>query len=75
MEDYILKEIDKIGQMLIHIAKRLGLFDSHSSDYTLADVKQEFNDGNFPFNLDTLLQLDNPILYLVEEIKLSDVAI
>ncbi len=75
MEDYILKEIDKIGQMLFHIATKLGLFDSHSPDYTLADVKREFNDGNLPFNLDTVLQLDNPVLYLVEDVKLSDVAI
>ncbi len=75
MEDYILKEIDKIGQMLTLIAKRLGLFESHTPEYTLSDVTREFNDGNLPFNLDTVLQLDNPVLYLVEKMKLSDAAL
>lgn len=75
MEDYILKEIDKIGQMLTQIAKRLGLFESHTPEYTLSDVTREFNDGNLPFNLDAVLQLENPVLYLVEEMKLSDAAL
>lgn len=75
MEDYILREIDKIGQMLTLIAKRLGLFDNHTPDYTLADVKQEFKDGKLTLNLDTILQSDNPVLYLVGEMKLSDTAL
>ena len=75
MEDYILREIDKIGQMLTQIAKRLGLFESHTPEYTLSDVTREFNDGNLPFNLDAVLRLENPVLYLVEEMKLSDAAL
>ncbi len=75
MEDYILREIDKIGQMLTLISKRLGLFDSDTPNYTLEDVRQEFNDNNLPFDLDTVLELDNPVLYLVEELKLSDAAL
>lgn len=75
MEDFILREIDKIGQMLTQIAKRLGLFESHTPEYTLSDVTREFNDGNLPFNLDAVLQLENPVLYLVEEMKLSDAAL
>lgn len=55
MEDFILREIDKIGQMPTQIAKRLGLFESHTPEYTFSDVTREFNDGNLPFNLDTVL--------------------
>ena len=75
MEDYILKEIDKIGQMLTLISKKLGLFDSHTPYYTLEDVKQEFNNDNLPFDLVTVLHLDNPVVYLIEDLKLSDSAL
>ncbi len=27
MEDYILREIDRIGELLMHIARRLGLLE------------------------------------------------
>ena len=72
MEDYILREIDRIGEMLMNIARKLGLFLDDAPDYSLADVKEEFNMAGCPIDLDGLLQHDNPVLYLVEEIKLSD---
>ena len=72
MEDYIIREIDRIGEMLLLIARRLGLFDGDTPDYSLADVKAEFGKAGCPIDLDNLLQQDNPVLYLVEEVKLSD---
>ena len=72
MEDYILKEIDKIGQMLMLIAKRLGLFSNVAPDYTLEDMKEEFSNYDLPFDLDSVLEKENPVLYLVEEVKLTD---
>lgn len=72
MEDFILREIDRLGQMLLLIARRLGLFDSSTHDYTLADVKDEFEKVNFPLDLDEILQMDNPIWYLVENEKLGN---
>ena len=72
MEDYIIREIDRIGEMLLLIARRLGLFDGDTPDYSLADVKAEFDKAGCPIDLDNLLQQDNPVLYLVEEEKLSD---
>lgn len=72
MEDYILKEIDKIGQMLVLIARKLGLFDNHTPHYTAEDVREEFRNGDIPFDLDAVLGQENPVLYLVEEIKLTD---
>ena len=72
MEDFILREIDRLGEMLLLIARKLGLLDGDTPDYSLTDVKDEFDKENLPLNLDTVLQQDNPVWYLVEEEKLSD---
>ena len=72
MEDYIIREIDRIGEMLMLIARRLGLFGGNTPDYSLTEVKDEFGKAGCPIDLDKLLQQDNPVLYLVEEEKLSD---
>ena len=72
MEDYIIREIDRIGEMLLLIARRLGLLDGDTPDYSLTDVKDEFGKDGCPIDLDKLLQQENPVLYLVEEVKLSD---
>ncbi len=75
MEDFILREIDKIGEMLAHIARRLGLLKGEKPDYSLGDVKSEFTRANCPIDLDTVLKQDNPILYLTENEKLTEQAI
>ena len=72
MEDYLVREIDKIGEMLMFIVKRLGLMEDVRTDYTVADVKAEFEKAGLPLNLDALLQKDNPVSYLVRDKKLSD---
>ena len=33
MEDYILREIDRLGEMLLMIARRLGLLDGDTPDW------------------------------------------
>ena len=72
MEDYIIREIDRIGEMLLLIARRLGLLDDDTPNYSLTVVKEEFGKAGCPIDLDLLLQQDNPVLYLVEKEKLSD---
>jgi len=72
MEDYIIREIDRLGEVLLMIARKLGLLDGDTPDYSLADVKDEFGKAGCPFNLDKLLQSENPVFHLVEEEKLSD---
>ena len=72
MEDYIVREIDRIGELLLHIARRLGLLDGDSPDYSLADVKDEFGKAGCPIDMDKLLQQENPVRYLVEVEELSD---
>ena len=52
MEDFILKEIDKLGEMLRMIARKLGLLDGTAPDYTLDDVKDEIGKSDLPFDLD-----------------------
>ena len=72
MEDYIIREIDRLGEMLLLIARKLGLLDGDTPDYSLADVKDEFGKAGCPIDIDNLLQQENPVLYLVEQENLSD---
>ncbi len=75
MEDFILREIDRLGEMLLMIARKLGLLDGDTPDFTLTDVKDEFGKASLPFDLDTVLQQENPVWYLVETEGLSDPAL
>ena len=72
MEDYIIREIDRLGEMLLLIARKLGLLDGDTPDYSLTDVKDEFGKAGCPIDLDMLLQRENPVWYLIEKEKLSD---
>ena len=72
MEDFLIREIDRLGEMLMLIARKLGLLDDNTPDYTLTDVKDEFGKAGCPVDLDKLLQQENPVWYLVEQEKLSD---
>ena len=72
MEDYILREIDRIGELLMQIARRLGLLDGDMPDYSLTDVKEEFEKTECPIDLDEFLRQENPVRYLLEEKKISD---
>ena len=67
-----MREIDRIGQLLMGIARKLGLLGDVTPDYSLTDVKDAFENANLPFDLDFVLQQENPVLYLVEAEKLSD---
>lgn len=44
MEDYLIREIDRLGEMLLLIARKLGLLDGDTPDYSLTDVKDAFLD-------------------------------
>ena len=72
MEDFILREIDRIGELLLQIAIRLGLFKDGDPQCTLADVKAEFGKEEIDYNLDEILSQENPIAYLVEQKGISD---
>lgn len=72
MEDFLIREIDRLGEMLMLLAKKLGLFLEDIPHFSVDDVKEELGKAGCPINLDTLLQQDNPVLYLVEQEKLSD---
>ena len=72
MEDFILREIDRLGEMLLMIARRLGLLDGDTPDYSLAEVKHEFDKAACPIDLYALLEQKNPVRYLVEAEKISD---
>ena len=71
MEDYIIREIDRIGEMLMQIARRLGLLDGDAPDYSMSDVKDEFGKAGCPVDLVTVLEQEYPVWYLVEKEKLS----
>ena len=72
MEDFILREIDRLGEMLLLIARKLGLLDGGTPDYSLMDVKDEFDKAGCPIDLDALLEQENRVWYLVETEKITD---
>ena len=72
MEDFILREIDRLGEMLLMIARKLGLLDGDTPDYSLADVQDAFDKAACPIDLDALLGQENPVRFLVETEKISD---
>ena len=51
MEDYILREIDRLGEMLLMIARRLGLLDGDTPDYSLSYLDGK---GYYSFRLHSL---------------------
>lgn len=53
MEDYIIREIDRIGEMLLNVARKLGLLDADTPDYSMAEVKEEFGKAGCPIDLDS----------------------
>jgi hypothetical protein len=75
MEDIIMREIDHIGEMMLQIARRLGLFSKALPNYTLNDVKKESVAAELPFSIDKILEQEHPVLYLVEKEKISDNAL
>lgn len=75
MEDYIIREIDRLGEVLLMIARKLGLLDGDTPDYSLADVNDEFGKAGCPIDLEALLQKENPVWYLADKEKLSDHAL
>ena len=75
MEDYLIREIDRLGEMLRMIARKLGLLDGTAPDYTLDDVKDEIGKSDLPFDLDAVLQQENPVWSLTQTAKFSDSAL
>ena len=75
MEDYILREIDRIGEMLMKLARKMGLFLDEVPDYSITDVQKELDRADGSLNVEDVLRQANPVLYLVEEKGLSDQAL
>lgn len=72
MEDYILREIDKLYNLLMLMAQKLGLWSGGTECCTVADLKDEMTAVDINIDLEALLQMDNPVAYLVEEEHFSD---
>ena len=75
MEDLLMREIDRIGEMMLQIARRLGLFSKALPDYSLNDVKTESVKVELPFSIEDVLAQENTVLYLVEKEKISNNAL
>ena len=58
--------------MLMMVARKLRLLDGDTPDYSLSDVKDEFDKASLPFDLDEVLKQENPVCYLVDTEQISD---
>jgi hypothetical protein len=72
MEDYIIREIDRIGELLLKVARKMGLFLDDVPQYTISDIKSEMEKLKLSLDIDAILAEEAPIMYLVEKEKLSD---
>lgn len=75
MEDYLIREIDRIGEMLLQVAQRLGLFTGSVPHYSVSDINAEMERVKLSLDVNSTLNKENPLLYLVESEKLSDTAL
>ena len=72
MEDYILREINKIGEILRFIASKLGLHNGTVTELSIAEIKSEFTKTELTIDIEHVLVEKHPIKYLVEQEKISD---
>lgn len=72
MEDYLIREIDRIGELLVKVARRLGLFLDDVPQYSVADIKAEMEKVQLNLNLDEILAKDTAVLYLIEHEDISE---
>jgi len=75
MEDYVKRQIDMIGQMLLALAKKLGLVDGNVANYTMQSVQDEIKESGFNMEIERALSEEHPVAYLVESLQLSNEAI
>ena len=77
MEDYILKEIDKIGLILQKIAIKLKIMDENKSSAgcTMIDIKAAFTEYGLNFDPAAVLSEKHPVSFLVDTLHLSDEAL
>ena len=75
MEDFVLREIDRIGELLLKVARRMGLFLDDVPKYSISDVQEEMNRLELTLDLDAVLAKESPVQYLIENWNLSDTAL
>jgi len=81
MEDYLIREIDRIGELLLKLAGRLGLFLEEAPQYSISDVQKEMEKVKHSLKIDSdldieaILSMDQPLEYLTDSENLSDSAL
>ena len=75
MEDFLMKEIDKISEMLSIIASKLGLGSYVVPSEELAEQLNRELVGRLDIDIYELLEMFNPIEYLVSQQEFSDSSI
>lgn len=72
MEDYLIKEIDKIGEMLALIATRLGLGSYAVQSESLAQQMNTELTNHLNINVHELLAMSDPLEFLISERGFND---
>lgn len=69
--DVILREINKIGELILAIATRLGLFKDSPEGFDIDDIQRELDKSGIALRLDELLDSDAPLVMLVDQLQMS----
>lgn len=77
MADYIQKQIDMIGQLVVALAIKIGLDfgGGGNKDLTLQEVKEAAKECDFNYDIDEILSQYNPVVYMTETLEFSDDAL
>lgn len=75
MADYILKQIDMIGQLLRALAKKLGIGGDDTPDYDLETIKQKAQELDSMIDFNEIIAANNPALYMTNSLGYTDDAI
>lgn len=75
MEDYIKRQIDMIGQILLMLARKLGVGDGNVADVPVETVQDEILRNGFDFDVNMILSEEHPVAYMVGELQFSNEAL
>ena len=72
MEDYIKREIDKIGRLIQAILQKIGVMKKSDSDELIAEITKIELLEKLNLDLDTVLERENFITVLIDEYEFSN---
>lgn len=75
MADYIQRQIDMIGEAMIALAKKLGIYRGGEGGLELEKIEATAMEGEPSVDIGDILRQDDPVGYMADTLMYSDEAI